>query len=83
MMDKQLSEQIQTGLLNDFPYRSYHQTLLILNCSKFYLEKLVRNGIVNKYYFEFKNGKGCGKPYFLLSELSRALTKDSDLDQSI
>ena len=62
------------GLLDGFPYRSYHHTLLILNCSKFFLEKLVRNGIVQKHYFEFKDGKGCGKPYFLLSELTEALS---------
>lgn len=49
-----------------FPYASLRQTLVLLDCSKFYLYKLIRQGTLTPSYLERnKAGKPCGKPYFL------------------
>jgi hypothetical protein len=77
------NEPNQGSLQEGFPFRSYKQTLTILNCSKFYLEKLVNSGIIKKYYFEFKDGKGCGKPYFKIQNISNALITQQVIDQDL
>lgn len=54
----------------DFNFRSLRQTLEILDCSKFWLYKLLSKGIIKAYYLD-KDDKGnpTGKPYFNLNEI--------------
>ncbi|MCB0497245.1 MAG: hypothetical protein KDC79_13985 [Cyclobacteriaceae bacterium] len=61
-----------------FPFASLKQTLELLDCSKFYLYKLVRKKVLSTYYLE-KNEKGqpTGKPYFKLEEIEKTFFTDS------
>lgn len=67
----------QRSLKNDdnleeasFNYRSLRQTIKLLDCSKFYLYKLINTKVIHPYYFEFdKEGKPKGKPYFNIIEI--------------
>jgi hypothetical protein len=63
----------------DFPFKSLRQTLEILDCSKFYLYKLIKLKKITSYYLEKdENGKGIGKPYFNPAEIAKVLFKQGD-----
>lgn len=63
----QKDEEIVEGIFN---YRSLRQTIKLLDCSKFYLYKLINTKVIHPYYFEFdKEGKPKGKPYFNIIEI--------------
>jgi hypothetical protein len=74
-------ENINTSSDNErsiFPLTDTSDTLSALNCSKFYLYKLIRKNIIQRYYIEFDNdGKPKGKPYFNLREIAEKFTKVS------
>lgn len=72
------NELRQSSLLEGFHFRSFSHTLMILNCSKFYLNKLRNSGIIDSYYFEFKkDGSPTGKPYFKIEDINNTLVKVS------
>ncbi len=59
-----------------FSFRSLKQTLQLLDCSKFYLYKLINKGILHPYYMEKDdNGDPTGKPYFKVEEISQVFFK--------
>ncbi len=79
-MEKQTSnDSQQPEALNinaSFPFASLRQTLLLLDCSKFYLYKIQKLGIINAYYLETnKAGKPTGKPYYKKDEIANVFFK--------
>ncbi|WP_422358593.1 hypothetical protein [Reichenbachiella sp.] len=78
LINKQILEAVDTKPLQEFPFKSLKQTLELLDCSKFYLYKLIRKGILHPYYLE-KNelDKPTGKPYFKQSEIAQVFFRAS------
>ncbi len=66
------NEVLIKGVQSDFRYCSYRQCMQMLDCSKTYIQKLLREGIVTAYYLEKKDGKCSGKPYFNKQEIEEA-----------
>lgn len=59
-----------------FPFKSLRQTLEILDCSKFYLYKLIRKEVLHAYYLEKdEDGEPTGKPYFKTDEIETVFFK--------
>lgn len=57
-----------------FPFRSMKMTLEEMGISKHYLYSLLKNDKIKAYYFEVDDqGKGKGKVFFNLREISEAL----------
>ena len=56
----------------EFPFASLRQTLKMLDCSKFYLYKLIRKEVLFAYYLELnEEGGPTGKPYFNKQEIAK------------
>ncbi len=56
-------------LQSTFNFCSQRQCLILLDCSKFHLRRLVNDGTIKVYYLEMKDGKYSGKPYYNLREI--------------
>lgn len=70
-MKTQQSPKIQVG----FPFMSMRKTMELLDCSKFYLYKLIKEKVIRPYYFQSdSHGKPQGKPYFNTDEIASVLT---------
>jgi hypothetical protein len=79
-MEKQISnhshQQKSLYINGSFGYVSLRQALLLLDCSKFYIYKLIRKGILVPNYIERDDTqKPTGKPYFLISDIEAAFFK--------
>jgi hypothetical protein len=62
--------------LQGFHFKSLRETLRVLDCSKFYLYRLIKEGKISPYYFEKdESGNPKGKPYFNLEEIADSLYK--------
>jgi|GEM_PF-5743975 len=66
------NEVLISGVQADFKFVSFRQCMMILDCSDFYLKKLIKEGIVKAYYLECKEGKFSGKPYFNKLQIEEA-----------
>ena len=59
-------------------YLSLNQTLALLDCSKFYLYKLVKKGILKQYRLEQdSSGRPVGKPYFSRKQINDSFRSGS------
>ncbi len=71
------SQQPEALYINaSFPYASLRQTLVLLDCSKFYLYKLIKKSILHPYYLEKNDAnQATGKPYFKKDEIANVFFK--------
>jgi hypothetical protein len=59
-------------------FSSFRQTMELLDCSKFYLHKLIKKNVVKRYYLEKDEcGNPTGKPYFNRIEIEQAFFKEA------
>lgn len=59
-------------------FPSFRQTMELLDCSKFYLNKLIKKKVIKRYYIEKdESGKPTGKPYFNRQEIEQAFFKEA------